>query len=226
MADRTIEEITALVYERYARFVENVQVDVQVLRCGSRPVDLVGAFLEPGRYYLCDDLRTVADALRAAGGLSEEANHARGTLSREGAAFRLSSPQLVEENDAAHFDVVLVPGDVIHFPVVGEQQVYVFGQVGAQGPYPIPPKGLTLVELLALAEGWSGQTTSQAVYLLRPSEEGVRAFRMDLGELLQGPGVPPLLDGDRVYVAPTRLARWSWWWRQAIPSFFLPRYSL
>lgn len=221
----TRNEITELVNERYSRVVENAQVEVQVVRCGSEPVDLVGAFVTPGRYYLCDDLRTVGDALRAAGGLTDTANHARGTLTRAGAGFRLSSPGLAEDGDAARFDVALQSGDVVHFPVVGEQQVYIFGQVGAQGPYPIPPQGLTLVELLAQAEGWSDETTSQTIYLLRPNEEAVAAFRIDLGELLQGAEVP-LLDGDRVYVAPTRLARWSWWWRQAIPSFFLPRYSL
>ena len=162
--------------------------------------------------------------MRAAEGLTEQANVARGTLSRKGAIFRLSPDALAGEAEAS-FDVALQSGDVLHFPVVGEQQVYVFGQVGAPGPYPIPSEGLTIVELLALAEGWSEQTTSRSIYLLRPTEEMVVAFRIDLTDLLQGPGVP-LMDGDRVYVAPTLLARWSWWWRQAIPSFFLPRYSL
>jgi polysaccharide export outer membrane protein len=220
----TREEIAQLVNARYARIVENAQVEVQILGCGSEPVDLVGAFVTAGRYYLCENFRTVGDAVRAAEGLTDEANTARGTLSRGETVFRLSPATLAGEGDS-RFDVALQSGDVIHFPVVGEHQVFVFGQVGAPGPYPIPSEGLTVVELLAQAEGWSDQTSSQSVYLLRPTDEMVVAFRLDLTELLQGPGVP-LMDGDRVYVAPTMLARWSWWWRQAIPSFFLPRYSL
>jgi polysaccharide export outer membrane protein len=224
VAGLTREEITQLVNARYARIVENAQVEAQIVSCGSEPVDLVGAFVTAGRYYLCENFRTVGDAVRAAAGLTDEANTARGTLSRGKAIFRLSPATLTGEGES-RFDVALQSGDVIHFPVVGEQQVYVFGQVKVPGPYPIPSEGLTIVELLAQAEGWSEQTTSQSVYLLRPTEEMVVAFRMDLTELLQGPGVP-LMDGDRIYVAPTLLARWSWWWRQAIPSFVLPRYSL
>jgi polysaccharide export outer membrane protein len=223
VAGLTREEITQLVNARYARIVENAQVEVQIVSCGSEPVDLVGAFVAAGRYYLCENFRTVGDAMRAAEGLTGEANTARGTLSRGEAIFRLSPATLGEGE--SRFGVALQGGDVIHFPVVGEQQVYVFGQVKAPGPYPIPSEGLTIVELLAQAEGWSEQTTSQSVYLLRPTDEMVVAIRMNLTELLQGPGVP-LMDGDRLYVAPTLLARWSWWWRQAIPSFFLPRYSL
>jgi polysaccharide export outer membrane protein len=225
VAGLTRDEIAQLVSQRYARMVENAQVEVQIQDCGSVPVDLAGAFVREGRYYLCENLRTVGDVLRAAEGLTEEANPARGTLSRGGVTYRLDAPSVLLEGDASRFDVALERGDILHFPVVGEQQVFVFGQVAAPGPYPIPPQGLTLVELLALAEGWDEETTSQSVYLLRPTDEMVVAFRIDLGDLLQGPRVP-VMDGDRLYVAPTRLARWSWWWRQAIPSFFLPRYSL
>jgi polysaccharide export outer membrane protein len=223
VAGLTREEITQLVNARYARVVENAQVEVRIQSCGSEPVDLVGAFVAAGRYYLCENLRTVGDALRAGQGLTEEANTARGTLSREEGIFRLS-PSTREGEGEPRFDVTLESGDVIHFPLVGDQQVYIFGQVGAPGPYPIPSDGLTIVDLLAQAEGWSEETTSHSVYLLRPTEEMVVAIRMDLRELLQGPGVQ-LMDGDRIYVAPTLLARWSWWWRQAIPSFLLPRYS-
>lgn len=220
VAGLTRLEISQLVRQRYARVVENAQVEVQIVRCGSKPVDLVGAFAAPGRYYLCEHLRTLGDFVGAAEGLTPEANPARGTLTRGGATFRLYPPQ-----GSSDFDVPLQNGDVVHFPLVGEQRVYVFGQVASPGPYPIPPQGLTIVELLAKAEGWSEETSTGSIYLLRPTEEMVVAYEIELDELMQGPGVP-LADGDRLYIAPTLLTRWSWWWRQAIPSFFFPRYSL
>jgi protein involved in polysaccharide export with SLBB domain len=144
VAGLTRDEIARLVSQRYARIVENAQVEVQVQDCGSVPVDLAGAFVREGRYYLCENLRTVGDVLRAAEGLTEEANPARGTLSRGGVTYRLDAPSVLLEGDASRFDVALERGDILHFPVVGEQQVFVFGQVAAPGPYPIPPQGLTL----------------------------------------------------------------------------------
>jgi hypothetical protein len=82
-----------------------------------------------------------------------------------------------------------------------------------------------LLELLAKAKGWDAETMSESVYLLRPTNEMVVAWKLDLSELLQSQSVP-LMDGDRLYVAPTWLARWHWWWRQAIPQFLIPRYTL
>ncbi|MEN8182343.1 MAG: polysaccharide biosynthesis/export family protein [Myxococcota bacterium] len=225
VAGLTRDEIAGLVHERYARVVENAQVEVQILRCASEPVDLVGAFLMPGRYHLCENLRTLGDALGAAEGLSPEANPVQGTLSRGGTTYSLYPPLHRGEEGTSRLDVALQAGDVIRFPTVGEQTVYVFGQVSAPGPYAIPPQGMGLVELLAQAEGWSEQTTSNSVYLMRPTDEMVVSWKLDLEDLIQSPTVP-LMDGDRLYVAPTMLARWSWWWRQAIPSFLFPRYSL
>jgi len=81
-----------------------------------------------------------------------------------------------------------------------------------------------LDRLLAKAKGWNSETMSRSIYLLRPTNEMVVAWKLDISELLQSQSVP-LMDGDRLYVAPTWLARWHWWWRQAIPSFLFPRWQ-
>ena len=85
--------------ERYARVVENAQVEVQIPSCGSEPVDLVGAFVTAGRYYLCDHFRTVGDAVRAAEGLTEQANVARDRVRR----LEVDGEKLREESLAAVF---------------------------------------------------------------------------------------------------------------------------
>jgi polysaccharide export outer membrane protein len=224
VAGLTRHAIASLVNERYAEIVQNAQVDVQIVRCGSKPVDLVGAFSAPGRYYVCENLRTVGAVLGAAQGLTVEANPARGTLTRGGITYHLD-PLYRRDGNPSPLDALLKAGDVIHFPVVGERTVYVFGQVITPGPYSIPPQGMGLLELLAKAKGWDAETMSESIYLLRPTNEMVVAWKLDLSELLQSQSVP-LMDGDRLYVAPTWLARWHWWWRQAIPQFLIPRYTL
>ncbi len=79
--------------------------------------------------------------------------------------------------------------------------------------------GQELLEVLAEAGGLIHATSrSEAFYLVRPAADSTAVFELSFSELLVGEPVW-VQDGDRIFIPPTKLARWNRWWRQAIPAF-------
>ena len=101
------------------------------------------------------------------------------------------------------------------------QTIYVFGEVLHQGTYPIPEKGLNVLEALSAAGGPNPVTAkNQTLFLLRPNSTGPAPstiYELTLTEVLAGSSVG-LLPGDRLYVPPTGAAAFDRYWR----FIFLP----
>lgn len=220
VAGQTIEEIRTLVEGTYARRIASSNVDIIMQECRSQPVHVTGAVNQPGTYYLCNDMRTLNDVLSAAQWLSADAYPAGGVLTRNGRTYGLSYP-LFNEVDR-DLDILLQPGDAIYFPKASDgalPTVHVFGMVRTQGTFPIPADGLTLLDAMGLAQGALNDNASvKNVYVMRtrPGEDMPTTYRVSLDDLYQGPPIP-LVDDDRIYVAPSSLSRWDAWWRLAIP---------
>ncbi len=212
VGDKSIREIRSVLTSRLAGVVDDPQVEVQLRACRSKSIAVRGAVEQPGKHYLCADFLTAGDAVAAARGLRQDADPARALLVRGEQRYRLDF-----RPSAGAGDVLLADGDVVHFPSIEERTVYVFGEVNRQGVLPIPAGGLTLLEALGKAGGPDFVTArSRSILLLRPRQADVVAYQIELGQLLEGPKIP-LVDGDRLFIPPTRLTRWNRWWRQAIP---------
>lgn len=219
VAGRTVEEVRQLVEAAYARRIASSNVDIIMQKCGSKPVHVTGAVGQPATYYLCNNMSTLNDVLSAARWLTEDAFHPGGVLTRGGRTYSLAYP--LGQGPSQDLDILLDPNDSIYFPTVDDgvlPKVHVFGEVRTQGTFAIPAAGLTFVDALGLAQGLRFETARVTdIYLMRiPSDGQPVTYKFALQELLQGPSIP-LTANDRIYVAPTNLARWDAWWRQAIP---------
>jgi len=216
VAGRSVPQIRKQVDDLYAQVLDqDPQVDVKVISCAARQVDLSGEVQRPGKYSICDDVVTVGELLDRSGGLTDQANAGRGVLVRDGAPFLLDYRPPVADSAS---DVLLEAGDKIHFPSQREQVIYVFGEVANQGVFQIPSQGKDV--LAALAEAGGPDVITGRVskfYLIRPSNTGRTVYEIDMGDLLVGPAIA-LVDGDRLFVPPTSLATWNRWWRQFLPS--------
>ena len=66
VAGRTVEDIRRLVERSYADRIASSNVDIILQDCRSQSVHVTGAVNLPATYFLCDDMRTLNDALSEA----------------------------------------------------------------------------------------------------------------------------------------------------------------
>ena len=158
----------------------------------------------------------MASTKKLVGALTRRGPHRilRGDLAFAGLPGIVYTP----ESAGAYGEVLLQDGDSIYFPRAEERLVYVLGEFIHQGSYPIPRRGMTLVEALGKASGTDSYTASvSGVFLIRSQEpEHIVVYQLAMGEILQGPAIP-LIDQDRVFVAVSPLTRWERFWRKILP---------
>ena len=225
VAGKTVEQARKAIESHHTSRLDSSYVDVRLHSCHSQAVHIAGAVNSPGLYYLCDRVATFDDVLSSAQGLSEDSYAAGGVLKRNGQTYRLD--YLLGKGADSYLDVLLETGDSIYFPRTTEGTepvVYVFGEVGEQGVYVIPPQGLTLLDALGLASGLDNITAqAESIYVMRQTSEASEpaTYQITLVELFENPDIK-MSNGDRIFVAPSDLSRWDRWWRQAIPVIRVP----
>lgn len=218
VAGLTVAVAQSYIEELYAGIAEGAQIDITIATFRSKVVLLQGELQREGRLFLSDDIRTVGDAVNQAGGLTAGAETRFGVLVRRGITYRLDY-RAAQEGRSDVNNVALENGDRIYFPLISERLAFVLGEVPFQGPIPIPPKGLSLVEALAFAGGPDVITANvKTLILVRNTPSGPSVHQFELTEALQSPDVQ-LVHGDRIYVQSTMLTEWDRFWRQLLPFF-------
>jgi polysaccharide export outer membrane protein len=220
VADKTVSEVTELIREGYARIVATPIVETEVVVYRSRGVQLQGEVVRPGTVYLTDNSMALGETMTAVGGTTGAADTRNAVLIRDGVHYHLDEWAARRGlNDA--LDVLLQSGDLIYFPSRDERVFQVLGDVRNQGAYPIPDRGITLVEGLAAAGGPNLDSANiRRVFLLRQREGGTTVYRFDLSELMAA-GDVPVFPGDRLYVTRSGLWYWGNAWRHVLPVMAL-----
>jgi len=217
VAGLNIEEVRDKVERRYRRITAAAQADVVVASYLSQSILMEGQFRTSGSLFLSDRLRTLGDAIAAAGGFAAAADQGRGILVRNDTEYHFD---YLGTRGGIDIDrVVLQNGDRIYVPSVVEQQVYIFGEVERQGIVRIPPSGLQLVQALASSGGPNVVTANlDDIYLVRHFDNGAKVYQFSMADALAGPQIA-LQNNDRLLINATGLAKWERFWRQALPFF-------
>lgn len=183
------------------------QVDGQVTRFRSKSVLLDGAVGKPGAVYLSNDVRTLGEAILAGGGLSVIAEPSKGILVRGGRRYAIDyGSAQAGENDLGNTE--LQPGDRIHFPSRESGFFYVLGEVPAPGAFAIPPKGISLLQGIALAKGPDMiRSNMDSIFLVRVAAAEPRIYSLTLRDILASKD-QMLVPGDRIFVSSTFLTDW------------------
>jgi polysaccharide biosynthesis/export protein len=220
VAGQTPAEARAAVQAQYAKLVTSPQVEIEMVVFRSQGVFIEGEVERPGRLFLSEEVLTLGEALAAAGGLTASADGRHAVLERAGRLYPLDL-QRTRQGPGDLDRILLRAEDRIFIPTIQDRIVYVFGEVGKQGSVPVPARGLTILEALAQSQGPSVETAeSRRLYLVRPVGRDSTVCRLDLADLVQGQDVP-MLAGDRLYVAPTRIATWGRALRFTLPWVYL-----
>jgi polysaccharide biosynthesis/export protein len=194
-AARTIE--AALVKSQVMYYPK---VLVTVTQYATQSVTVFGQVNKPGSYEI-NTPRSVVDVLGLAGGLTDMADR-RVTIERHTTHRQITYNVANRSDDLLDQKVMVNPGDKVIVPKAGI--VYVLGDVGKPGGYPMTNNDgtLTVLQAVSLAGGTASSAAPNSSRLIRRTAVGgyqsdpLKFSRMQKGKI---PDIP-LQAGDIVYI--------------------------
>jgi polysaccharide export outer membrane protein len=179
-AANTIEDVL-----KSKQLMLHPHVAVTVEQYATQSVYVMGQVTNPGAYPI-NTPSTVVNVLALAGGLADQADR-HITIERHGdSAQRVNYFFSNRSEDALNDDVLVYPGDTVLVPKAGV--VYVLGDVGRPGGYPITTNNSQLTVLQALAMAGSGNKTSilSKARLIRKTPTGAQEIPLQLSAMQKG----------------------------------------
>lgn len=224
VAGMTQEDLRKVITQRLARYIEQPQVDVNIIGYNSQKVTLSGAFMEPGFRAINSQPLTLLQAIGEAGIDTDRADLSRLNLLRDGQVYTLDYDYLTS-NPSAVGNVYLKAGDKLHLGLNDARKVFVMGEVPYPAAMPYSTSRMSLSEVLATAGGPSPLTSSgREVYVIRGVDnlESEKATVFQLNA--QSPSAFILADQfemqpqDVVFVGAAGITRWNRFISQLLPS--------
>jgi polysaccharide export outer membrane protein len=207
---KTTGDLERELTKRYAKFIRNPQIGVQVTEFRQR-VSVMGAVQKPGVFDLTGP-RTVVDALALAGGVSEKAGNQVHVYRQDAKGERQSividlmmlansGGQIAGPNGPASINMALQAGDVINVPAAG--MFFVDGAVGNRGSYPLG-RSYTLTQALATAGGVNPELADYDSITInrRITPEKLEVIPVDWEGIIAGKAVDPQIQPDDVILVP------------------------
>jgi len=202
VAGLTIEQFKTELTEMLHSYVRQPQVSVRMTDSRSQPVSVLGAVKNPGIVQL-QGTKNLTEVLSLAGGLSPDAGD-QVKLTRSLRYGKIPLPD-AKVDPEGKFDIAQVSlrsimqarspeeniqilgHDVITVPRA--DMVYVIGEVGKSGGFPLQEKeGISVLQALSLAGGVSRFAALSSTRILRASADGGSRIEipLDLKRLLSG----------------------------------------
>jgi polysaccharide export outer membrane protein len=203
LAGKTPGQAASLIESKMisGHFMSHPQVVVSIDLYATQGVTVSGEVLRPGSYTITTP-RPVLDVLALAGGLNGLADRNiviqhRGPPESRTLYFVSNDPK-VQLQDR----VMIRPGDAILVPRVGF--VYVLGDVGRPGGYPLASNESHVTLLQAIANAGSTNKTAiiSGVRLMRKNGDGYAQVPIHLGRIAGGREPDPVLLPDDVVIVP------------------------
>jgi polysaccharide biosynthesis/export protein len=222
ISGKTIEEVRSMLASKLGRYLNDPQVDVNVVGYGSR-ISMQGAFTNTTPQEITPVPLTLSQAVGRAGVNVEQADISGLVLTRDGKSYRLDQDAL-NRNGAMAQDIFLKPGDQIFLPFNDRKEIYVMGEVSQPQAINFKTTNMTLTQALGRVGGLD-QTSSNAaaVYVIRGVEDMKQAPATVYHLNAKSPVAFALADqfllqaGDVVYVGPAGVTRWNRFLSQLIP---------
>ncbi len=172
-------------------FVNQPQLNINILEYRSQQISVLGQVNKPGKYAL-DGPSNVLDLISLAGGVNETGADQITIIKNDQGKAVKNTINLVDlfQTGSLEENIEVNDGDVIH---VGRAPVfYIYGEVQRSGAYRLEP-GMTVMQALSVGGGLTPRGTERGVKVSR---------RNDSGELqkLEVKLTDPLQENDVVHV--------------------------
>ncbi len=224
VAGRTVKEVRSEIQRRLSGYIAEPQVDVKVAAFNAQKVYVTGQVTKPGVFPVTNVPLHVLDVLSEAGGLTETANWHDVILSRDGSDMHVSAFDMLSNGDIAQ-NVQLRDGDVIHVPDIGNQQIYVMGEVNDPAAFPMANGQFSLTNAIARAGGIrEGSANASGIFVIRgnpePNDTFATVYQLNArnaAALVLGAQFM-LQPADVVYVTAAPVSLWNRVLSQILPS--------
>lgn len=195
-AARLIEEAL-----KARKYMLHPQVTVTVEEYATQQVFVMGQVRTPGSFPISTPM-SVVNVLSLAGGLTDLADRHITIQRRSDPTQKLSYFLSNQADEALDKQEVVYPGDTLLVPRVGI--VYVLGDVGRPGGYPMSTNSsqMTLLQALALAGAANRTSVVSRARLIRKTANGPREVPIAIAAIQKGkqPDVP--MQADDVLFVP------------------------
>ncbi|MFO7876508.1 MAG: polysaccharide biosynthesis/export family protein [Desulfovermiculus sp.] len=183
-------------------------VSVQVKEYLSKEVLLLGAVKKSGTYQLKAS-ETLLDIISRAGGVDFSRGGSELTLIRNEetpekgehkVAIRIDLDQLLD-GASQYANLTLKNKDVLYIP--GAKKFTVMGQVKDPGDYSLDNGGLSIVEAVGKAGGFTRIAAPNRAKIIRMTEDGTKVIQVNMNKLTQGDAESqsvPILPNDIIIV--------------------------
>jgi polysaccharide biosynthesis/export protein len=201
------------------QYMLHPQVTVTVDQYATQNIYVMGQVTTPGSYPTTTAL-SVLDALALAGGVTDMADRHM-TIQRHSDPSKKINYYLSNRSDEALNNVELVyPGDTLLVPRVG--LVYVLGDVGRPGGYPISGNNsqISVMQALALAGSLTKTSSLSKVRLIRRTAQGTTDVPLELAAIQKGKMPDVQMQSDDMLFVP-----FSWMKNVAVSSSGILQYA-
>lgn len=208
----TIQEAEDLLTSRYAGYVDNPEVNIELVAAQSLRYYLLGAFVTPGVKYPLHPLNLL-EALALGGSVEiPSADLYQAYVARGATKLPVDLNALLVQGDLSQ-NIALASGDVIVIPSSTNENAFVFGAVTKPGAVPFNSGSLSLLQALSGASLDLASLTNAELSQIRIIRAGGRSaefFVVNAQMILNGDAQPfDLRPGDIVFVPPSPVATWN-----------------
>ncbi|MEQ7871372.1 polysaccharide export protein [Chromohalobacter salexigens] len=225
VAGRTVRDVRSEIQRRLEGYIAQPQVDVKVAAFNAQKAYVTGQVERAGAQPITNIPLTVLDALSNVGGLTQGGDWHDVVLTRGGEEIHLSVYDMLVNGNLEQ-NLLLQDGDVLHVPVVGNQQVYVMGEVNTPTAVPMPNERLSLTNALAQAGGINENSAdASGIFVIRRNHDVESDTFATVYQLNAKNAISFVLGSefilqptDVVYVTAAPIARWNRVISQILPS--------
>lgn len=232
VAGLTLEELREIITQRLARYIEQPQVDVNVIGYNSQKIIVSGAFENAGFLPVDSRQLTLLQAVGMAKIDQERADLSNLVLVRDGQTYTLDYDRLTSNNSNIG-QIYMRAGDKLHMGLNDARKVFVMGEVGSPEPIPYRTSRMTLTEVLGEVGGPLPTSASgKEVYVIR----GVENLATEKATIFQLNAESPsalilanqfeMQPHDVVFVGAAGITRWNRFVSQLFPSANILRTSV
>ncbi len=206
---KTEGELASDIAEAYKKdYLRNPEVVVSVAEQRSQSFAIIGAVEKPANYIINRRVKLL-ELLAYAGGPTREAG-SRMILARTGSTANCKTGETqIDDEDTLYMDFKLKevleakvnpelrPGDIVS--VLVEDSVYVYGNVGKQGPVKFK-EPITLMQAIASASGLASAANKGKIRVFRqkPGSADREEFIYDIGKIAKREANDPFLEPNDV----------------------------
>ena len=207
VAALTTEEARHVIEDALLRghFLLNPRVLVTFDTNETQNVSVLGEVHTPGSYHIVTP-RSILDVLALAGGLTDLADR-KITIERRSTNERFTYIVSNNANLALDQKVRVYPGDMVLVSKVGV--VYVLGDVGRPGGFPMATNDSTIsvLQAVALASGTHPTAAPSHARLLRKTDSGYVEMHLPLSDMQKGKVADMPMRADDIIYVPFSYAR-------------------